>query len=39
MKLNEEFIELSFVLLKATERGQKIAKTKVVRKKANWGHS
>ena len=27
MKLNEEFIELSFVFLKATEKGQKIAKT------------
>ena len=34
MKLNEDFIELSLVFLKATESGQKIAKTNIVRKMA-----
>ena len=32
MKLNEDFIELSLVFLKATESCQKMAKTNIVRK-------
>ena len=34
MKLNEDFIELSLVFLKATESYQKMVKTNIVRKMA-----
>ena len=39
VKFNAEFNELSLFFLKATRSGQKITKTKVVRKNANWRQS
>ena len=39
VKFNVEFNELSLFFLKATRSGQKIAKTKVVRKNPYWHRS
>ena len=39
MKFNAEFNELRPFFLKVTESGQKVAKTKVVQKNANWRRS
>ena len=39
VKFNAEFNELSLFFLKATRSGQKMTKTKVVRKNANWRQS
>ena len=36
VKLNAEFNEVSLCFLKTTESYQKMTKTKVVRKNANW---
>ena len=36
VKLNAEFNEVSLFFLKTTESYQKMTKTKVVRKNANW---
>ena len=39
VKFNAQLNEISFFFLKATESDEKMAKTKVLRKSANWRRS